>query len=168
MIRNAIPNDAGAIADIYNHYIENTSITFEETPLQGVEIAGRITLVHDAGLPWLVAMEGDALIGYAYATRWKERSAYRFAVETTVYVAPGAHGKGIGTALYEALIDRLKALKVNSVIGGITLPNPASIALHEKMGMKKVAHFQAIGFKFDQWQDVGYWQLNLLTVPKPD
>ncbi|ABL99549.1 arsinothricin resistance N-acetyltransferase ArsN1 family B [Shewanella amazonensis] len=168
MIRHAALHDASAVADIYNHYIESTAITFEETPLQAAEIAARIQHVQAAGLPWLVALEGNALTGYAYATKWKERSAYRFTVETTVYVAPNGHGKGVGTALYQALIERLKILKVNSVIGGITLPNPASIALHEKMGMKKVAHFQNIGYKFGQWQDVGYWQLNLQTVPGLD
>lgn len=94
MIRHAALHDASAVADIYNHYIESTAITFEETPLQAAEIAARIQHVQAAGLPWLVALEGNALTGYAYATKWKERSAYRFTVETTVYVAPNGHGKG--------------------------------------------------------------------------
>ena len=110
-------------------------------------------------LPWLVALDADQCLGYAYATRWKERFAYRFSVESTVYLAPAASGRGLGSALYRALFDELKALGVHAVVGGITLPNPASVALHEKMGMRKVAHFAEIGFKFGEWVDVGYWQI---------
>ena len=101
------------------------------------------------------------MVGYAYATKWKERSAYRFSAEVSVYLSNQVQGRGLGASLYETLFSKLKEGGINTVIGGITLPNPASVALHEKMGMKKVAHFENVGFKFNQWQDVGYWQLSL-------
>lgn len=150
-----------AIAAIYNHYVENSVVTFEETPISAQDIQQRIALVQNDDLPWIVAIEGDKLVGYAYATRWKARSAYRYSVESTVYLTPAQQGKGVGTLLYQALISELKVLEINSVIGGITLPNPASVALHEKLGMKQVAHFEKIGYKLGAWQDVGYWQMNL-------
>ncbi len=161
MIRNATTNDAQAIADIYNYYVENTTVSFEERPVSAAEIGQRIDSVQGCGLPWLVAMVGDTLVGYAYATKWKERSAYRFSVETTVYLTEQAQGIGLGSTLYRTLLTQLKEKGIQTAIGGITLPNPASIALHEKMGMRKVAHFDKVGFKFNQWRDVGYWQINL-------
>ncbi|MEL7967999.1 arsinothricin resistance N-acetyltransferase ArsN1 family B [Vreelandella neptunia] len=161
MIRDAIKGDSEAIAHIYNHYIENTAISFEEKPVLGSDIQGRIENVQGAGLPWLVAVEEGAVVGYAYATKWKERSAYRFSVEVSVYLSNQSHGRGLGAKLYETLFSTLKEGGIHAVMGGITLPNPASVALHEKMGMKKVAHFEKVGFKFDQWHDVGYWQLSL-------
>jgi phosphinothricin acetyltransferase len=105
--------------------------------------------------------EDGAIAGYAYATEWKERSAYRFSVESTVYVAPGLAGRGIGTRLYEALLAELQRRKVHCVIGGISLPNDASVALHERLGFVKIGHFKEVGWKFDRWVDVGYWELVL-------
>ncbi|NYS78043.1 MULTISPECIES: arsinothricin resistance N-acetyltransferase ArsN1 family B [Halomonadaceae] len=163
MIRDAVKGDSKAIARIYNHYIENTAISFEEKPVSGAVIQARIESVQSAGLPWIVVVEGDTVMGYAYATKWKERSAYRFAVEASVYLSNQAHGRGLGAKLYETLFSKLKESGIQTVIGGITLPNPASVALHEKMGMKKVAQFEKVGFKFEQWHDVGYWQLILTT-----
>lgn len=163
MIRDAIAGDSHAIADIYNVYIETTAISFEEKPVTDSDIQGRIESVQGAGLPWMVAVEDGAVVGYAYATKWKERSAYRFSVEVSVYLANQMQGRGLGAKLYETIFFKLKEAGVHTVIGGITLPNPASVALHEKMGMKKVAHFEKVGFKFNKWQDVGYWQLNLNT-----
>ncbi|MBD1388319.1 N-acetyltransferase family protein [Neiella sp. HB171785] len=163
MIRTATNNDANAIAAIYNHYIENTVVTFEEQLVDEAQMAERIQRVQQQGLPWLVATIDDKVVGYAYATQWKERSAYRYSVESTVYLDRSYHGKGLGTELYQALIEHLKPLGFNSVIGGVTLPNPASVALHEKLGMEKVAHFKDVGLKFGQWLDVGYWQRTLHT-----
>jgi L-amino acid N-acyltransferase YncA len=114
-----------------------------------------------ARFPWLVADEGGAIVGYAYATPWKPRSAYRFSVESTVYVAPDHMGRGVGTALYRELIDALRRLGVHCTVGGIALPNSASIALHEKLGFRKIGQFVEIGRKFDRWVDVGYWELSL-------
>jgi phosphinothricin acetyltransferase len=110
-------------------------------------------------LPWLVFDEKDCLLGYAYASKWKGRCAYRYSVESTLYLSKESVGKGIGTQLYEALIVRLASLSYHSVIGGIALPNPASVALHEKLGFEKVAHFKEVGWKMDRWVDVGYWEL---------
>ena len=161
MIRPATTRDAEAVARIYNHYIANTTITFEEQAITSPQMAERIGKVALASLPWLVAEHDGRVDGYAYATQWKERSAYRFSVEITVYLAPEAVGRGIGSALYEALFAELDKRGVHAAIGGIALPNPASVALHEKLGMKQVAHFEQVGFKFGQWLDVGYWQKTL-------
>ena len=124
-------------------------------------MAERIANVQAQYLPWLVREEDGKRLGYAYATAWRTRSAYRFSVETTVYLAQNQTGRGLGSQLYEALFPRLKARGLHSAIAGITLPNPASIALHEKFGMKQVARFEEVGLKFGQWRNVGYWQVTL-------
>jgi len=157
-IRPAQQSDADAIAAIYNHYVAETVITFEEDPINAAEMARRIQDVQSASLPWLVAEENNRILGYAHATPWKTRSAYRFSVEITVYVAVGHVGRGIGSTLYSGLLSALEKLSVHAVIGGIALPNDASVALHEKFGLAKVAHFQEVGFKFNKWIDVAYWQ----------
>ena len=159
MIRSAKPADCEKLAEIYNHYIRHSIATFEEQELAAGDMRARMQRVADLGYPWLVAEQGGTICAYAYANRWRERSAYRFSVESTVYVAPDASGGGWGTRLYSALFEQLRELGVHAVIGGITLPNPASVALHEKMGMRKVAEFPEVGFKQGQWLDVGYWQL---------
>jgi phosphinothricin acetyltransferase len=158
MVRNAIAKDAPKIAEIYNHYIENTVITFEEEVVLAAEIQRRVEEIHSTGLPWLVAESDGQVVGYAYASKWKGRCAYRFSVEVTVYLSSSQASNGWGTKLYSTLFEKLELLKVHSVIGGIALPNKASIALHEKFGMEKVAHFKEIGYKFSNWVDVGYWQ----------
>lgn len=160
MIRSAIVSDAKAICDIYNHYVHNTIITFEEEPVSVAEMQNRIVEVTDS-LPWLVLEEQGDVIGFAYASKWKSRCAYRFCVESTVYLAPHLTGRGNGRQLYEALISDLRSRSLHSVVAGIALPNPASVALHEKMGFEKVAHLKEVGWKFDQWIDVGYWELIL-------
>lgn len=161
MIRRAKRSDAGAIAAIYNYYIQHTVITFEESLLCGPDMVLRIDKVDGSGLPWLVAEENGDVVGYAYATPWNERSAYRHTVEISAYVARTSLSQGWGTRLYESLFEALRKSTVHVVIGGIALPNAASIALHEKFGMKKVAHFPQVGFKFGDWIDVGYWQVPL-------
>jgi phosphinothricin acetyltransferase len=157
-IRAAKSSDAATIAQIYNHYVSKTVVTFEEEPVSPGEIAGRIEEICSSSLPWLVAEDGGEMLGYAYAAPWRPRSAYRFSVEITVYVAPGVVGNGVGSKLYGELIPILHRQGVHAVIAGIALPNPASVALHEKFGLRKVAHFNEVGFKFDRWIDVGYWQ----------
>ena len=152
---------AKAISDIYNYYIANTVITFEEDILTAAEMQRRITSVLAADLPWLiVADELGKILGYAYAyaSKWRDRFSYRFSVEVTVYLSPEQSGKGLGTQLYQVLFTELKSRNIHSVIGGITLPNAASVAVYEKFSLAKVAHFKEVGFKFNQWLDVGYWQ----------
>ena len=161
MIRPALPADAEAIARIYNHYILNAISTFEKRALTPQAIAKRIHKVFAANLPWLVAESSGGIAGYAYASRWKDRSAYWNSVESTVYIDPAALGVGFGSHLYETLLANLRQQKVHVVIGGIALPNQASIRLHEKFGFRKVAHFKEVGYKFGQWIDVAYWQLIL-------
>lgn len=158
VIRSATSDDARAIASIYGHYVLNTIVTFEEEPPDEAEIARRIEKVQDAGLPWLVADRNREVLGYAYATRWKERAGYRTSVETTIYLAGHAAGKGIGSQLYGELFRLLEQTGLHSAIGGIALPNPLSVALHEKLGMRKVAEFAEVGMKFGRWVTVGYWQ----------
>jgi L-amino acid N-acyltransferase YncA len=157
-IRDAVAADAPAIATIYNHYVAETVVTFEEDRVTASEMARRLADVHAASLPWLVAEQGGEIAGYAYATRWKTRSGYRFSVEITVYLAPAATRRGVGSRLYAELFSRLQQRGIHAVIGGIALPNDASIALHEKFGLRKVAHFEEVGFKLGRWIDVGYWQ----------
>lgn len=161
MIRPVKHADASQICAIYNHYIETSVISFELAPVSVEQMAQRIEQIATMGLPWLVATDGEQLLGYAYATTWKARFAYRFSVEITVYLALQGTAKGVGTALYQALFEVLEAKQIHAVVACIALPNAHSVALHEKFGMRKVGHFEEVGQKFDSWLDVGYWQVNL-------
>jgi L-amino acid N-acyltransferase YncA len=158
MVRHAKASDVDALSAIYNYYILNTVVTFEEQPISALEMLSRITEVTDAGLPWLVAEQNQETVGFAYASKWKGRCAYRHSVEVTVYLSHSITAKGIGSALYAELFKCLKEKSIHVVLGGISLPNVASIALHEKFSMSKVAHFEEVGYKFGDWVDVGYWQ----------
>ncbi len=158
MIRTALQADAASIADIYNHYIHTSVITFEEESVSTETMGKRMQDSVDLSLPWLVAEENNELLGFAYASPWKTRSAYRFSVESTVYLKPTSTARGLGSALYAELFSRLKQTSAHAVIAGIALPNSASVALHEKFGMEKVGHFPEVGYKFNRWIDVGYWQ----------
>lgn len=160
MIRSATPADAAAICAIYNHYVLETAITFEEAAVRPVEMESRIRETLTA-LPWLVWDHEGTVRGYAYASKWKGRCAYRHSAEVTVYLDADFVGRGIGAQLYKALLTDLRQRNIHAAIGGIALPNPASIALHERLGFRKVAHFEQVGWKFDRWIDVGYWQLLL-------
>jgi phosphinothricin acetyltransferase len=160
-LRTVELSDAQQIADIYNYYIESTVITFEEELVSVQEIESRIKNIEQAGHIWLVAEIDDKFVGYAYSAPWRGRSAYRFASEVSVYLSNNWQGKGLGSLLYQSLFEQLKLTQIKMLIGGITLPNEASVAIHEKFGMEKVAHFREVGFKFDQWLDVGYWQVRL-------
>ena len=130
-IRPCLASDAQALARIYNYYIQHTVITFEEELVSAPVMASRVAEVQQISLPWLVGEVDGALRGYAYATRWKARSAYRYAVETG-----GMH----------------------VAIGGAALPNAASVALHLRLGFEQVATFRQVGFKHERWVDVAYWQ----------
>jgi phosphinothricin acetyltransferase len=160
MIRSADISDAAGIRNIYNQYVINTTITFEENPVSIVEMESRIKNTIQV-YPWLVYEENGKILGYTYAHKWRERSAYRYSVETGIYLDSAYVGKGIGTGLKRELLKVLKEKSIHTVICGIALPNEASIALCEKFGFEKVAHFKNVGFKMNKWIDVGYWQLIL-------
>ncbi len=160
MIRPVGKEDVGAVCRIQNHYIENSIFTFEEEAISAGMMGDRIEEV-TASLPWLVCEDEGGLVGYAFASRWKGRCAYRYSVECSIYLAPEATGRGFGSRLYGELIAILRERGFHTVIAGIALPNPASVALHEKVGFRKVAHFEEVGWKFDRWIDVGYWELIL-------
>jgi len=160
MIRPASTADASAICSIYNYYVKTSAITFEDVPVCADEMARRISDVI-SHLPWLVFEQDGNVLGYAYATKWRGRVAYRSTVESCVYVAHAHSRSGIGSKLYQALIPELRKRGVHAVIAGIALPNPASIAIHEQCGFEKIAHFREVGRKFDQWIDVGNWELLL-------
>ena len=158
MIRTATSSDAEAICAIYNHYVIGSCITFEEEPVSEADMRERMEQTL-AVLPWLVWEEEGSVLGYAHASKWKSRCAYRYAVESTIYLRENATGRGIGRKLYGELLAKLQVEKIHTVIGGIALPNSASQRLHEKLGFKKVAQFEQVGWKFNRWIDVGYWEL---------
>jgi phosphinothricin acetyltransferase len=160
LIRTVTPADAPAICAIYNDYVAKTVISFEIDPVSVAEMTTRIREI-SRDFPWLVLEDASTLVGYAYANAWKTRAAYRESVETTIYLAPEYARRGIGTRLYQALIDELSRRTFHCAIGGIALPNPASVALHERLGFVKVAQFREVGRKFDRRIDVGYWELLL-------
>lgn len=160
-IRPCEPRHVIAVCEIYNHYIANTVITFEETPLKVSEMAQRVE-THTQRYPWLVCEDGGQIVGYAYASTWKARAAYRHTAEATVYVREGCEGRGHGKALYAALLEALAQCDCHVVLGCIALPNAKSVGLHEHFGFEKVAHFAEVGRKFDQWLDVGYWRKALV------
>jgi phosphinothricin acetyltransferase len=161
MIRPVSPADAAAICDIYNYYIGNTVITFEEIPVKTAAMEERICTI-SAKYPYIVWEEAAGEInGYAYVNTWKERSAYTFSAEVSIYIREGFQGRGMGRKLMERLLEEVRKTDIHTLVGGITLPNEGSIALHEKFGFKKTAYFGEIGYKFNRWLDVGYWQLIL-------
>jgi phosphinothricin acetyltransferase len=157
MIRFAAPKDAIGICAIYNYYIKHTVVTFEETPVSVKEMESRIGAIR-ASYPWLVWEEEGALIGYAYLNKWKERRAYSFSLEDSIYIKQGHERRGIGLKLLTSLLEETRKTKTHAVIAGICLPNEQSVGLHEKLGFKKVAHFEEVGFKCNQWLDVGCWE----------
>lgn len=157
MIRDARESDGEALAAIYNPYITEGVISFEYDAVDEAEMARRIQRITER-YPWIVYESDGQIQGYAYASRWKERAAYHFCAETTVYLRQGQEGKGLGTKLYRELLRRLPFHDVKIAIGCIALPNEASVALHEKLGFEKVGHFPQVGYKYDRWIDIGYWR----------
>ncbi len=160
LIRRAVLNDAEQICGIYNYYVDNTVITFEEEDVTADEMKRRIADVTET-LPWIVYESDGKILGYAYASKWKVRSAYRYSVESTVYVEHGSAGRGIGTALYTELIETLRHSDIHAVVACLALPNDESSRLHERFGFEKTGYFKEVGFKFDRWLDIGYYQLLL-------
>ena len=159
-IRIARPDDALAIAAIYAPYVTDTVISFETIPPDDAEMANRLarTLTR---FPWLVAMCDGDVAGYAYAGQHRERAAYQWSADVSVYVYKDLHRRGIGRALYTPLFAILRALGYCNVYAGIALPNPASVALHEAMGMTPVGVYRHVGYKGGMWHDVGWWEGSL-------
>ncbi len=153
-------DDAAAICSIYNHYIENTVVSFEEVPLAIEDMRQRIDDVLTR-YPWFVTEVDGVILGYAYASGWRPRASFRHTAESSIYLHPDAVGRGLGTELYRILIDELRARKFHCVMGGMSLPNDASRALHKKLGYRKVAEFKEVGHKFGRWIDTENWQLML-------
>ncbi|MDU4937366.1 MAG: GNAT family N-acetyltransferase [Clostridium sp.] len=157
MIREVKLSDAKAIVDIYNYYILNTNITFEEKQLTVDDMEERI-IEKTAKHPWIVYERNGQVIGYAYLSGWHSRSAYRYSNEASIYLDRNEKGHGIGKELFGQLLEVSKDYGVHTIVSGITIPNPESISLHEKFGFKKIAEFGEIGFKNNKWLNVGYWQ----------
>jgi L-amino acid N-acyltransferase YncA len=167
LIRHADPSaDAGACAAIYAPSVIEGIASLEERAPSPEEMAARIEAT-SAAYPWLVAeLEGEPA-GYAYATEHRSRSAYRWSADTTVYVSPSHHRRGVGRALYQALFELLTAQGLYTACAGITLPNDASVGLHEAMGFEPIGVYRAIGYKHGQWRSVGWWQAQL-REPRAD
>ncbi|HEX6154300.1 MAG TPA: GNAT family N-acetyltransferase [Solirubrobacterales bacterium] len=160
-IRDADPaRDAAACAAIYAPHVEGSAVSFEEQAPDAAGMAARIDHSR-AGHAWLVAEREGEVVGYAYATAFNERPAYRWSAGVSVYVADGARGEGIGRSLYEALFDRLRERGFRMACAGITLPNAASEALHDRLGFEPVGVNREIGWKEGAWHDVGWYQLEL-------
>lgn len=160
-IRLATPADVPAITAIYNHAILNTIASFWTEPRPEEELAREVASSGERTYPWLVAEREGQVVGTAWSKRWNPRTAYNITCEVSVYIGPEAKGQGVGRALYTDLFARLRANGYKHIIGGISLPNEASVRLHESMGMKRVALFPGIGEKFGRAIDVGYWQVTL-------
>lgn len=161
-IRPYAPGDEAAIVDIYNHYILHTSVTFEEEALTPGAMRERIQGYTDQGLPWLVWQDDDGQVqGYAYAGPFHHRAAYRRTMELTVYLRHGQQGRGMGRALYAAVLDLLRQTDCHVALGIVALPNEGSEALHRALGFEQVAHLHEVGHKFGRWIDVGFFEKRL-------
>jgi phosphinothricin acetyltransferase len=161
IVRPVEQSDADQIAAIYNPFIESSVITFEYDLIDGPEISRRIAKIVEGGFPYLVTEIDGQVVGYAYAGPWRERAAFKFTVETAVYLNPEFKGQGIGKRLYEDVLNLCREGGYRIAVAGITIPNPASQALHASCGFEKVAYFKSVGFKFEKWIDVEFWQLEL-------
>ena len=160
ILRAVVESDAEAIAAIYAYYVRETPISFEVVPPTATEMRERLRAI-TAAYPWLICTAADQVLGYAYLGRHHERAAYRWSIDVSVYVDRAAHRRGIGRALYTALLRLAVAQGFYSAYAGITLPNASSVGLHEAMGFVPIGVYHAVGYKLGQWHDVGYWELPL-------
>ncbi len=165
VIRVAVPSDAEPIAAIYAPIVRDTAISFETEPPTPEVMAARIAKTLPTH-PWLVAEQAGRVVGYAYSGQHRERAAYRWSVDVSAYVAPEMRRAGIGRALYGRLFEILRTQNFRSAFAGITLPNDASVGLHESLGFKPIGLYREVGFKFGQWWDVGWWGLGLSDAPR--
>lgn len=167
-IRAAGPADAAAIAAIYAPYVAGGTVSFETDPPDTRAMRSRIT-ASDGLYPWIVATSGesDIVLGYAYATKWRDRPAYKYIVETSIYMAGDRQQQGAGRLLYDALVDTLVEQDFTQAIAMIALPNDASITLHESCGFRRGGVFREVGWKQGRWIDVGLWQRDLADAENP-
>lgn len=156
----ATPEDAGAITGIYQPYVRDTAVSFEAVPPSVREMRSRMTGTL-ATLPWVVVADGEDVKGYAYANPHRARDAYRWCADVSLYLDPSIHGQGHGRRIYTALFNLLVAQGYINAYAGITLPNPASVGLHEALGFSPVGVFPGVGFKQERWWDVGWWHRRL-------
>lgn len=167
VIRMAEEDDAEGVREIYAPVVRETAISFELEPPSLEEMRERIRLLRSR-LPWIVCAEGPEVCGYAYADRFRTRAAYQWSAEVTVYVSTAWRRRGVGQALYTSLLEALRLLGYRSAFAGIALPNPPSVALHEALGFRLAGIFRAAGFKLGRWHDVGWWQLELQALDRPE
>jgi phosphinothricin acetyltransferase len=158
MLRIATTADAAAFASIYAPYVRDTAITFETEAPEAAEFAQRISRI-GVQYPWLLAEQAGQVLGYAYACEHRTRRAYRWSVDVGIYLDAGMHRRGIGRRLYQALFALLIRQGYYNAYAGITVPNEASIGLHEALGFQKVGIYRRVGFKLGAWRDVGWWEL---------
>jgi phosphinothricin acetyltransferase len=167
IIRFATDADAPAIAAIYAPYVEDTPVSFEYEAPSADEMKSRIRNVTDAGLPWLVATDDDKPLGYAYASKHKERAGYQWCVESSVYVDKGSQRAGVGRALYARLFEILRELGYQNVYAGTTLPNDQTVNFHRSFGFVEVARYHNVGFKNGEWHDTAWWHLAIGSHENP-
>lgn len=165
-IRLARESDALAIADIYRPSVEAAVTSFEIEPPDAAEMRRRIAATLPQ-LPWLVCEVGSRVVGYVYASKHRERAAYRWSVDVAVYIDATCHRSGMGRGLYTSLLAIVAAQGYFNAYAGITLPNAASVALHESVGFSPVGIYRNVGYKFGAWRDVGWWQLTLKSHDEP-
>ena len=165
VIRPAVPDDAAGVQEIYAPIVEHTVISFEVDVPSVDELRRRITRTIPL-LPWLVAESAGRIAGYAYASEHQTRQAYRWSVNVSIYLAEEHRGHGLGRRLYDELLTALRQLGYVSAFAGITLPNPASIGLHEAMGFEPIGTFPTVGYKQGAWHEVGWWHLALIEPPE--
>ncbi|AXP79236.1 Phosphinothricin N-acetyltransferase [Mariniflexile rhizosphaerae] len=158
MIRPVTVADAQQLVAIYNYYVIHSIVTLDLVPFSAQDFEEKISTI-SSQFPFIVYEENDEILGYAYANTFRTKPAYNKTVELTIYLKHNTLGKQIGKKMYSELIQQLKEENYHVLIGGLTLPNDASVKLHEGFGFEKVAHFKEVGYKFDKWHDVGFWQL---------
>lgn len=167
-LRPATPDDAADIRAIYVPYVVASAVSFEIEAPSVDEMRARMVAAQDL-YPWIVAVDlaSGVVMGYAYATQFRTRAAYRFAVETSIYIAGNFQGQGVGRQLYKALINTLREQNYTQAIAAITLPNDTSIKLHEAVGFRRAGVYREIGYKTGAWFDVGIWQRDLADSATP-
>ena len=167
-IRAAKPADANQIAAIYAPYVAASAVSFETDPPNAQSMRGRMAKAADR-YPWLVATseDSDVVLGYAYANSFRDRPAYHWTVETSIYVAGDLQRQGVGRLLYSALIATLRAQDYVQAIAALAMPNEHTISLHESLGFRRAGMFREVGYKHGQWRDIGFWQLELTDSASP-